>query len=121
MPTAKKIGRWERSTVWAMLRNPAYKGMAFFSKTRMGARVGRPLGLRGGVAPRNSANHNFPRTEWIEIPVPIIISEQTFALANELLKAKKKHARRPRSHAERPARTAPNAAMSSTAPPRSSA
>ncbi|WP_311979777.1 recombinase family protein [Bradyrhizobium canariense] len=117
------MGRWERSTVWAMLRNPAYKGMALFSKTRMGARlrVGRPLGLRGGLAPRNSANHNFPRTEWIEIPVPIIISEQTFALANELLKAKKKHARGARSHAERPARTAPNAAMSSTGSPRSSA
>ncbi|WP_342729309.1 recombinase family protein [Bradyrhizobium sp. B097] len=29
-PTAKETGRWERSTVWAMLRNPAYKGTACF-------------------------------------------------------------------------------------------
>src|SRR5499433_3282707 len=26
VPTRKGISRWERSTVWAMLRNPAYKG-----------------------------------------------------------------------------------------------
>src|SRR6266403_2609761 len=26
IPTRKQTGRWERSTVWAMLRNPAYKG-----------------------------------------------------------------------------------------------
>ncbi|MFK4504961.1 site-specific DNA recombinase [Bradyrhizobium daqingense] len=96
IPTAKETGRWERSTVWAMLRNPAYKGTACFGKTRIAPRmrVTRPLRLRGGVAPRNSANHELPRTEWIEIPVPTIISEETFALANELLEANKKHAPR---------------------------
>jgi site-specific DNA recombinase len=96
IPTAKETGRWERSTVWAMLRNPAYKGTACFGKTRIAPRmrVTRPLRLRGGAAPRNSANHELPRTEWIEIPVPTIISEETFALANELLEANKKHAPR---------------------------
>lgn len=39
--------------------------------------------MRGCVACRNSANHELPRTEWTEIPVPTIISEETFALANE--------------------------------------
>ena len=33
VPTRKKISRWERSTVWAMLRNPAYIGRACFGKT----------------------------------------------------------------------------------------
>jgi hypothetical protein len=28
VPTCKRRGRWERSTVWGMLRNPAYKGEA---------------------------------------------------------------------------------------------
>jgi site-specific DNA recombinase len=28
VPTRKRLSRWERSTVWAMLRNPAYKGLA---------------------------------------------------------------------------------------------
>src|SRR5215467_2174525 len=32
-PTRKRISRWERSTVWAILRNPAYKGTACFGKT----------------------------------------------------------------------------------------
>jgi site-specific DNA recombinase len=33
IPTSKQRGRWERSTVWGMLRNPAYKGQACFGKT----------------------------------------------------------------------------------------
>jgi site-specific DNA recombinase len=34
VPTRKQISRWERPTVWAMLRNPAYKGTACFGKNR---------------------------------------------------------------------------------------
>jgi site-specific DNA recombinase len=96
VPTRKRISRWERSTVWAMLRNPAYRGTACFGKTeiRSRQRVTRPLRMRGGVAKRNSANHERPRTEWIEIPVPAIVSEETFALAQELLTANKTHAPR---------------------------
>src|SRR6516165_6566746 len=68
VPTRKRISRWERSTVWAMLRNPAYKGAACFGKTevRQRQRVTRPLRMRGGVASRNSANRERPRKEWIE-------------------------------------------------------
>jgi site-specific DNA recombinase len=29
-PTRHRVTRWERSVVWAMLRNPAYKGVACF-------------------------------------------------------------------------------------------
>src|SRR5450432_4090009 len=35
IPTRKGIARWERSTVWAMLRNPAYAGRACFGKTEL--------------------------------------------------------------------------------------
>jgi site-specific DNA recombinase len=89
--TRKKISRWERSTTWAMLRNPAYKGTAYFGKTRIAQRqrVTRPLRLRGGIAQRNSANHERPQSEWIEIAVPAIVSEETFALAQELLHSNK--------------------------------
>jgi hypothetical protein len=34
VPTRKQISRWERSTVWAMLRNPAYKGRRALGKPR---------------------------------------------------------------------------------------
>src|SRR3984893_3135339 len=68
--TRKPGTRWERSMVWAMLRNPAYRGTACFGKTRVATRqrVTRPLRLRGGMATRDSANHERPREDWIEIP-----------------------------------------------------
>jgi site-specific DNA recombinase len=89
--TRKKISRCERSTTWAMLRKPAYKGTAYFGKTRITQRqrITRPLRLRGSVAQRNSANHERPQSEWIEIAVPAIVSEETFALAQELLQSDK--------------------------------
>src|SRR5271169_1679942 len=94
--TRKGISRWERSTIWAMLRNPAYKGTACFNKTKSSKRqrITRPIRLRGGIASRDSAHHERPRAEWIAIPVPPIIDEQTFALAQERLEANKTHAPR---------------------------
>jgi site-specific DNA recombinase len=92
VPTRKRLSRWERSTVWAMLRNPAYKGLACFGKTKQAERqrITRPLRLRGGYAPRNSANQERPREEWIEIPVPAIVSETAFELAQERLQENKR-------------------------------
>jgi site-specific DNA recombinase len=58
LPTRKQRPRWERSVIWAILRNPAYQGRACFGKTAVAARqrITRPLRLRGGSATRNSAN-----------------------------------------------------------------
>jgi site-specific DNA recombinase len=83
-----------------MLRNPAYKGMACFGKTAIAPRqrITRPVRRRGGIAARSSANHEQPRADWIEIPVPAIVSETVFALAEERLQANK--ARSPRRTAE---------------------
>ena len=94
--TSTGRSRWERSTVWAMLRNPAYKGKACFGKTRQLPRkcVTRPLRLRRGVASGTTGGHEKPREEWIEIPVPAIVSEETFALAEERLEMNKIHAPR---------------------------
>lgn len=96
IPTRKRSARWERSVVWAVLRNSAYRGIAYFGKTRIAPRRGvtRPLRLRGGISKRNSAGHERPREEWIEIPVPALVSEQTFARAQELLQENKIRARR---------------------------
>ena len=97
VPTKKHGAKWERSTVWAMLRNPAYKGRACFGKTQKAARQrtnNRTLRLRGGLPTRNSANHELAREQWIEIAVPALIEEHTFALAQELLATNKKLAAR---------------------------
>ena len=96
IPTRKKSARWERSVVWAVLRNSAYRGVAYFGKTRIAprSRVTRPLRMRGGISQRNSAGHERPREEWIEIPVPALVSEESFARAEELLQQNKLRARR---------------------------
>jgi site-specific DNA recombinase len=94
--TRKPGARWERSMVWAMLRNPAYRGAACFGKTRVATRqrVTRPLRMRGGTATRDSASHERPREDWIEIPVPALIDEPIFARAQELLQENKVRAQR---------------------------
>ncbi|WP_287986815.1 recombinase family protein [Acidiphilium sp.] len=97
LPTRRRVTRWERSVVWAILRNPAYKGTACFNKTQVGPRqkVTRPFRLTGRtVHGEKSCGHERPRDEWIEIPVPAIVSEETFALAAERLADNKRFAPR---------------------------
>src|ERR1019366_3491897 len=92
----KASARWERSTVWAVLRNPAYRGAACFGKTRASARmrVMRPQRRRGVTTPITTAGHERPREEWIEIPVPALVTEESFARAQELLQENKIRSRR---------------------------
>ena len=96
IPTRTATTRWERSTVWGMLRNPAYCGKACYGKTelRPRQRVTRPLRQRNGVVSRDSANHERPRQEWIEVPVPPLVSEEVFALAQEQLQKNAHHSPR---------------------------
>ena len=88
--------RWERSTVWAMLRNPAYQGRACYGKTelRPRQRITRPLRQRQGIASRETVGHERPRADWIEVPVPPLVNEATFALAQEQLQRNKHHSPR---------------------------
>jgi site-specific DNA recombinase len=96
IPTRSGKGRWERSVVWAVLRNPAYVGRACFGKTqrRERQRITRPIRKRGCLPPRQSANQERPRREWIEISVPALVEEETFALAQEQLQKNKQFASR---------------------------
>ena len=96
IPTRKRSARWERSTVWAVLRNSAYRGVACFGKTRAASRtrVIRPLRRRGVTTPSYTAGHERPREEWIEIPVPALVSEESFARAQELLQENKVRSKR---------------------------
>src|ERR1043166_850059 len=89
-------GRWERSTVWGMLRNPAYRGTACYGKTeqRSRQRVTRPLRQRKALPSREVGGHERPRAEWIEIPVPALVSDEMFALAEEQLEKNKRHSPR---------------------------
>ena len=95
VPTSSGRSRWERSVVWAMLRNPAYKGRACFGKTRVAPRRRvRPPRRHNGFTGTNTTGHERPREDWIEIPVPAIVSEETFILAEERLQQNKVLSRR---------------------------
>jgi site-specific DNA recombinase len=73
--------RWDRSVVWGMLRNPAYAGRAVFGKTMVvheSPGLNRVARLQGRSTPRASKTVDRPREEWTDIPVPAIISADTF-------------------------------------------
>jgi site-specific DNA recombinase len=90
----RRAGRWERSVIWGILRNPAYRGVACFGKTRLSARAQMRLQRRVSTTSSQTTGHQRPREEWIEIPVPALVSEETFARAQELLCQNKIRSRR---------------------------
>lgn len=96
IPTRKNSVRWERSVIWSMLRNPAYCGKACYGKTEHAERqrITKPLRAKGGFVAKNGCTREKPREEWIEIPVPGIISQDTFDIAQERLKSNKLHSQR---------------------------
>ena len=81
VPTRRGTGRWERTTVWAMLQNPAHMGKAAFGKTEATERRRLQRPIRGkSVPPRRakSAHRDKPKAEWITIDVPPIFSPHPF-------------------------------------------
>jgi site-specific DNA recombinase len=96
IPTRKRSARWERSVVWGILRNPAYSGMAAFGKTRVAARerVTRTYRRRGEIVSSETMGHQRPREDWIEIPVPPLVTEEVFAQAQERLQENKARSKR---------------------------
>src|SRR5438067_7391508 len=87
--------KWNRSTIWAMLRNATYVGKAFYGKTECQPhpRINRRSRRRGGYSSYTSHKPR-PREEWIEIGVPAIVEEATFSLAQERLEVNKQLSRR---------------------------
>lgn len=78
---------WDRTSVWGMLKNPAYKGSAAFGKTRSGPRRPQLRTPRGrSTTPRRSGStYATDPSEQISIPVPAIVSEELFDAVQEQL------------------------------------
>jgi site-specific DNA recombinase len=89
-------GPWERSTIWGMLRNPAYQGTACFGKTERAPRqkITKPLRQKGGFSTRSSTSRERHAQEWIAVPVPALVSEDIFAMAQERLVENKRFSAR---------------------------
>ncbi len=97
VPTCTGKARWDRSVIWGMLRNPAYAGTAVFGKTMVlqeSPGLNRRARLEGRTTPRASKTVDRPREEWIEIPVPAIVTAETFQRAARRLADNKRYAAR---------------------------
>src|SRR4051794_23611573 len=80
-----------------MLRNPAYAGRAVFGKTMVAhesPNLNRVARLQGRSTPRASKTVDRPHAEGTEIPVPAIVSEDTFARVAQRLADNKRFASR---------------------------
>jgi site-specific DNA recombinase len=91
-PKGKEV--WDRSSVFGVLKNPAYKGMAAFGKTRTGERRSRLRPVRGQPEhPRRpySVSKTQPEQQ-VTIPVPALVEVALFdAVAEQLQENKRRH------------------------------
>ncbi len=93
-PTGKP--RWNAASVRGILRNPAYTGRALTNRTRVVPARRRksallPVGPGQSHAPR-------PEQDWIAVPVPQIVSEETFAQVQAKLDTNQRTALRNTRH-----------------------
>lgn len=78
---------WDRTTVWGMLKNPAYKGIAAFGKTQVDSRRPRVRPIRGASTQpkRDYSTYSVDSSEWISVPVPAIVDENLFEAVQQQL------------------------------------
>ena len=97
VPTRTGKTRWDRSVVWGMLRNPAYAGRACFGKTmrtEQSAGLNRTARLAGRATPRQYTVTDRAREDWLEIPVPGLVDQDTWDRAQRRLADNKRYAAR---------------------------
>jgi site-specific DNA recombinase len=96
IPTRTGKSAWDRSVVWLILKNPAYKGTAAFGKTRSGdlkpQRL-RPQRGRPELPRRPVSRADTSPEEQILIEVPGLVSEDLFGAVQAQLQ---EHRRRRR-------------------------
>jgi site-specific DNA recombinase len=87
---------WDRTTVWDMLQNSAYRGEAAFGKTRVGPMRPRLRAQRGRrLLPRHAqSTYDVPADEWLRVPVPALVSEELFDAVQPQLEENRRRARR---------------------------
>jgi site-specific DNA recombinase len=96
VPTPTGGPRWNVASVRGILRNPSYAGRALSNRTQVAPARGRksamlPAGPGVSHAPR-------PEEDWIAVPVPPVVSEQTFAQVQAKLDVNQQGAARNTRH-----------------------
>lgn len=80
--------QWSRTSVYSMLKNPAYAGEAAYGKTRSGAWEPQQVRAKRGQQwpPRQvTTRRRQPQSEWTRVPVPALISRELFETVQEQL------------------------------------
>jgi site-specific DNA recombinase len=98
-PTGKPT--WSRTTVWGLLRNPAYRGSAAFGKRRSGPRRPQLRPRRGQPEqPRRafSQDQTAPQDQVV-IPVPALVEPALFEAVAEQLQENQRRYRQSRKGA----------------------
>jgi site-specific DNA recombinase len=72
--TREGLGRWQANTVYRILKNESYVGRAYYNKCQ-------------GAGPDAKLRD---RDDWVLIPVPAIVDEETFRLAQQMLQVRHK-------------------------------
>ncbi len=93
-PTGKP--RWNAASVRGILRNPAYTGRALTNRTRVVPARRRKSALLP-VGPGESHTPRPPE-DWITVPVPQLVSEETFAQVQAKLDTNQQSAARNTRH-----------------------
>jgi site-specific DNA recombinase len=84
---------WSRATLWAMLRNPAYKGTAAFGKTRRSEPQPRLRPQRGARGLPAYSTERVSAEEWVSITVPALVSAELFESVQRQLEENRKRRR----------------------------
>src|SRR5829696_2949364 len=96
IPTRTGKPAWDRSVVWATLKNPAYKGTAAFGKTRSGElkpKRLRPQRGRPEQSRRPISRVDTSAEDQIFIEVPGLVSEELFGAVQAQLEENRQRRR----------------------------
>jgi site-specific DNA recombinase len=96
VPTPTGTPRWNVASVRGILRNPAYAGRALTNRTQVAPARRRKSALR--PAGRGISHAPRPEQDWIEVPVPPVVSAETFAQVQAKLDTNQQSAARNTHH-----------------------
>ena len=96
VPTPMGGPRWNTASVRGILRNPSYACRALSNRTQVAPARGR----KSAMLPAGPGISHAPRPEedWIAVPVPAIVSEETFAQVQAKLDVNQQGAARNTRH-----------------------
>ena len=92
IPTPRGGKRWNVASVRGILRSPTYTGVAYSGRTRPAPARRRKSALQ--PVGSGQSQQPAPAEEWIAVPVPAIISQETFEAAQHRLDRNVQMARR---------------------------